>query len=119
MSEHFANWWYFNWRPNLRKEDPARVLVAAEGMRVVGFVGFVHVYADRGAGFSPGVNPDYRRRGIGAVLTNAWAEEVKKLGALESIISTGAENLPAQRIYFGMGFEEIGRYRATMTKSLA
>jgi len=114
----FQGWWHNSYQPNLKKETPLPVLIAVDTRkdRVVGFVGFVTVGPDRRAAFSPGVDPEYRKRGIGKVLVNMWAEEVKKLGAQESQISTGTDNLPAQRIYFDMGYEKIGQFCAEMVK---
>lgn len=118
MARYFPGWWHYSYRPNLEREERLPVLVALEGDRVVGFVGFVHVRGNGRAGFSPGVDPEYRRRGIGKVLVNLWAQAVKEMGAVESIISTGTENYPAQRVYFGMGYEKLGEFCNILTKKL-
>ena len=98
--------------------DPLPVLIAADGDRVVGFIGFVRVHESGRAAFTPGVDPEYRRRGIGKVLVNPWGAEVKKKGAELSMISTGSTNYPAQRIYFGMGYRKLGEFSTSLTKRL-
>jgi ribosomal protein S18 acetylase RimI-like enzyme len=118
QQEHFAAWWYDSYRPNLERPEPRPVLVAVEGRKVVGFVGFVHVGRNGSAGFTPGVHPQYRRRGIATALLNLWASEVKKMGAVQSTISTNVTN-PAQHIYFGMGYKKLGEFTTRLTKRLA
>jgi len=117
MQEHFAAWWYDLYRPNLERPEPRPVLIAVDGSRVVGFVGFVHVGRNGSAGFTPGVHPEYRRKGIATALLDRWASEVKRKGAVQSIISTNVEN-PARHIYFGMGYEKLGEFSSRLTKKL-
>jgi len=118
MERHFPGWWHQAYRPNLERPYPLPVLIAAHGDDVIGFVGFVHVDSVGHASFSPGVDPRYRGRGIGKVLVNLWADEVKKRGAAESVISTGTTNYAAQRIYFGMGYRPVGYHSSTFRKEL-
>ena len=115
LQEHFAAWWYDLYRPNLARPEPRAALVAVDGSRVVGFVGFVHVSETGSAGFTPGVHPEYRRRGIATALLDLWASEVKDKGAVQSTISTNTKN-PAQHIYFGMGYKKLGEFTTRMTK---
>ncbi|MCK4376360.1 MAG: GNAT family N-acetyltransferase [Candidatus Brocadiae bacterium] len=119
LQRHFRSWWHAIYQPNLTRAEPLPVLIAVDADRVVGFVGFVTVWEGKRAGFTPGVDPQYRRRGIGKVLLNVWARDVKRLGAQESIISTGTDNYPAQRIYFAMGYKKLGEFYSSFTKSLA
>ena len=119
MVRHHARWWYFNYRPILTGPNPLPMLVAVEGEHVVGFIGWVHVGTNRRAGFSPGVDLEYRGRGIGKALCNTWAEEVRRLGAWESVITVGSPNAPARKIYLDMGFQQIGEFFANMVKRLA
>ena len=117
MQEHFVEWWCDLYAPNLERPEPRPVLIAVDGRRVVGFVGFVHVRENGSAGFTPGVHPEYRRRGIGTVLLDLWASEVKRKGAVQSIIATNVEN-PARHIYFGMGYEKLGEFSSRLAKKL-
>jgi len=119
QESHFSHWWHSIYGPNLERDNPLPVLVAADGDRVVGFIGFVRVSSEGRAGFTPGVDPDYRRRGIGTVLVNLWAAEVKERGAVLSRIATGTTNYPAQHIYFGMGYRKLGEFTSNLTKQLA
>ena len=118
MESYFQGWWYGSYKKNLEAVEPMAVLIAADGDRVVGFIGFVVVRDNGKAGFSPGVDPAYRKRGIGKVLVNLWGEAVKEIGAEESIISTGTRNEPAQRIYFDMGYRKLGEFFARLAKDL-
>ncbi|GHO62458.1 hypothetical protein KSC_013500 [Ktedonobacter sp. SOSP1-52] len=52
------------------------------------------------------VHPSYFRRGIGKALVS-FVEGVEE-GRERIIVSTGARNLPAKRLYEGLGFSEIG-----------
>jgi GNAT superfamily N-acetyltransferase len=113
LQTHFPRW--------MRREDTTKhpLLVAVHRDRVIGFAAFVVVDRDGRSAFSPGVDPEYRGRGIGKVMVNVWGAEVKKLGAEESILSTGERNYPAQRIYFEMGYQKLGALCCGMTKELA
>ncbi|NLW50925.1 MAG: GNAT family N-acetyltransferase [Candidatus Brocadiaceae bacterium] len=114
---HFLAWWHDLYGPNLDRPTPHGVLVALDGRRVVGFIGFVHVKDDGTADFTPGVHPDYRRRGIATALLDMWAAEVQRLGAVRSEIATNVENA-ARHIYFEMGYEKIGEFSSRLTRKL-
>ncbi|HNS33177.1 MAG TPA: GNAT family N-acetyltransferase [bacterium] len=118
MQAYFPEWWHGCFRQNLEREKPLPVLVAVDGKKVVGFTGFVYVEKNKRAGFAPGVDPEYRKRGIGRVLVNLWAKEVKEMGAEESLIETATDNYSAQRIYFEMGYKKIGEFCGKLEKSL-
>ena len=119
MSSNFQGWWYGSCKGNLEADEPLPVLIAVDGDQVIGFIGYVAVRENGRANFCPGVDPAYRKRGIGKVLANLWGEAVRQKGAVESIISTGLHNEPAKRIYFDMGYRQIGEFLATLTKDLA
>ncbi|MDP6775570.1 MAG: GNAT family N-acetyltransferase, partial [Candidatus Latescibacteria bacterium] len=120
MEAHFRNWWFGSYRPNLEREAPLPVLIAVDTSqnRVVGFTGFVRVGSGGRAGFSPGVDPAYRGRGIGKVLANLWATDVKQQGAVESVIGTGVNNTPAKSVYFGMGYRQTAEFFTKLVKPL-
>ncbi len=119
METSFKHWWYSFYKSNMKSDSPAGVLVAVEGSEVVGFTGPIKVFAGKKATLSLGVAGSHRSRGIGRVLANMWALELKKLGALESLVSTGSDNFSAQKVYFDMGFEKVGEYCSDMTKPLS
>lgn len=118
MEGHFQGWWHYSYKPNLESASPRPVLIAVNQDRVVGFIGFVAVDRNRRAGFSPGVDPEYRKRSIGKALVHLWAEAVKQLGAEESFISVGVNNLPAKSIYLNMGYKSVGEFCPVLTKKL-
>jgi ribosomal protein S18 acetylase RimI-like enzyme len=118
MEAHFQGWWHYSYRPNLERERPLPVRVAVDRGRVVGFIGFVSVSAAGRAGFSPGVDPEYRKRGIGKALVHLWARDVKALGAKDSVISVGVGNDPARTIYLGMGYRSLGEFCPVWRKDL-
>lgn len=119
MKKHFVGWWCATYKESLEKGKNLPFLIAfyKRAKKVVGFIGLVRVSENGGAGFAPGTDPDYRGKGIGKLLINLWAEEVKKLGARESIIMTGTENT-ARNIYFEMGYQELGIYWTLLKKKL-
>jgi len=118
MREYFVRWWRLSYEPNLKRDEPKPVLVALEGKDIVGFVGFASVSESGGAGFSPGVHPDYRGRKIGKLLLHTWCEEVIRLGAKHSVISTGVKNWSAKHIYEELGYENLGIFHWTAKKKL-
>ncbi|EFH83701.1 GNAT family N-acetyltransferase [Ktedonobacter racemifer] len=63
------------------------------------------------------VHPSYFRRGIGKALVS-FVEEVEE-GIERIIVSTGARNLPAKRLYEVLGFSEIGERGHTGTVDYA
>lgn len=118
MEENFKHWWHSFYRQNAGRECPAGVLAASAGDEVIGFSGPVLVFPGGSCILSIGVVDSYRGMGIGRVLANMWALENKNAGASESLISTGTGNVPAQKIYFEMGFRKIGEYISEMEKKL-
>ena len=120
MTESCRTWWQSSYGPNLQVAEPKPVLIAVDTSRpwVAGFAGFVSVSPSGGTGMSPGVDPAYRGRAIGKVLCNVWGDEVKRMGATHSRISTGLANEAAKAIYFGMGYRNIGEFHSRMSKRL-
>ena len=91
------------------------LLVAVMGSRVVGLCSIVggHLWRTRHVGtLSLGVLQSQWRRGIGARLMRAamqWAEDNPVLRKLA--LQVHASNLPARRLYEGLGFREEGLLR--------
>lgn len=52
------------------------------------------------------VHPDFFRRGLARRLVGA--AEAAAPGAARVVVSTGSLNVPAQRLYEGLGFREVG-----------
>ncbi len=55
------------------------------------------------------VHPDYRRRGIAQKLIHALIAELKARGSHCLTLEVRPSNLPAIRLYEGLGFAEAGR----------
>lgn len=91
------------------------LLVAVAGGRVVGLCSIVggHLTRTRHVGtLSLGVLRDHWRRGIGGRLMRTamhWAEDNQVLHKLA--LQVHATNLPARRLYEGLGFREEGLLR--------
>ena len=118
MADIFPGGWEASVKRALEEPSPYPVLVATDGVKVVGFSGPIRVQPDGKAGFTGiGTQPDYRRRKIGAVLFNLLCAEFKKRGATHSTLHTGLRN-PAQEIYFGAGYRVRQVVDYTLVRSL-
>ena len=53
------------------------------------------------------IAPDYRKRGLGAQLLDAFIALVKKRGAREIFLEVRESNLAAQRLYLSRAFEKF------------
>jgi ribosomal protein S18 acetylase RimI-like enzyme len=83
--------------------DPARVLVAEKGGRVVGFVTFFAHVKPIG---NNAVHPDFRGRGIGGQMYARVFDELRKLGMRFVKVHTGGDpaHAAARRAYEKAGF---------------
>jgi len=104
MQRCFPGGWFTTIKSATDGPRAAKILLAVAQRRVVGFIGpFWPPNAAGLGGFgSPGVDPEFRRRGIGAVLFHLGLDHLKDLGARFTDYSTGIQN-PAQHIYFRSG----------------
>lgn len=82
-------------------------LVALDGERVVGYVGSQTVL-DQADMMNLAVHPEYRRQGIGLMLTRRVCEELIKKGVNALLLEVRASNAPAKALYEGMGFTVAG-----------
>lgn len=55
--------------------------------------------------------PELRNRGYGRAVVAASLLDARAEGAIQSILFTGINNLPAQRAYTALGFRHVGDYR--------
>lgn len=60
--------------------------------------------------------PEFRSRGYGRAVVAASLLDARQQGVQEAILFTDEENVPAQRAYEALGFEEIGDYRLLFLK---
>lgn len=83
-----------------------RILLALKGNRIVGFTGSFYVgpQGTSGSFGSPGVDPEFRQRGIGTVLLHLGLDYLKTNGNSYTEYSTHADN-PARLMYLRSGAE--------------
>lgn len=91
MRRYFPGGWTSSVRRATRAPDPADVLVARDGGRIIGFHGPHEVDDETGRGRfgMPGVAPPYRGRGIGKTMIYLGLEHLSELGATYTDYRTG------------------------------
>lgn len=90
-------------------ENPLSLwLVATEQDRVLGYVGSQTVLGESDM-MNLAVAPAVRCQGIGRQLVEALAEALKKNGSHCLTLEVRQSNLPAQKLYGALGFQQIGR----------
>lgn len=119
MAHHFSGGWYTSIQQATHREPPARILLALASDRIVAFMGpfYTSKPGQPGSFGSPGVDPEFRRRGIGTVLVNLGLDYLKSVGASYTEYGTGVAN-PARFIYFGTGAQLTSVYCCNFYKEL-
>lgn len=119
MARHFPGGWHTSIQRATDREPPAKILLALTSDRIVGFIGPFHVGApgQPGSFGSPGVDPDFRRRGIGTVLFHLGLDYLKNAGASATSYGTGVTN-PARFMYFRAGAQLTSVYCCNFHKEL-
>jgi ribosomal-protein-alanine N-acetyltransferase len=79
-----------------------------EGVRILGFA-IAGVLAPEGELETIAVAAQHQRRGLGALLVRALAEELRKEQVTDLILEVRASNQAALAFYRGQGFAEAGR----------
>ena len=95
----------------LRRQLPSdrhEFLVAAQGDRVLGYIGMLHVM-DEGYISNVAVDESVRRAGIASMLVDGMLRRCEALALLFVTLEVRASNEPAIRLYAKHGFEEVGR----------
>lgn len=88
-------------------ENPnARYFIARDENKIVGYCGFWRV-ADEGQVMNIAVLPEYRRRGIAAMLIECMINAAENLEQL--VLEVRESNIGAIRLYEKFGFEVAGR----------
>jgi ribosomal-protein-alanine N-acetyltransferase len=75
--------------------------------KVLGYGGLA-VLGDEGWVNNLGVRRDAQRRGIGRALLEALLAEAERRGARRALLEVAADNVAAQKLYAGYGFEAVG-----------
>jgi len=87
-------------------------LIAAEHAFIV-----VRIAADESEILTLGTRPDSRRSGLARALVDAAGVEAQRRGAHRMFLEVAADNLAAQSLYAGAGFNPIGRRPAYYIRS--
>lgn len=94
LAERMAQEWF----------DPAGLLVAADGERLLGFHWTKQHSPDLGEVYVVGIDPAAQGQGLGKVLTLAGLHHLANQGVAEVILYVESDNDPAVRLYSGLGF---------------
>ena len=80
--------------------------VALEQEQVCGCAG-MQIVGEQGDILTVGVDPAFRRRGIGEALVQAMLDSFRQAGGRELFLEVRASNAPARRLYEKCGFMKI------------
>ena len=89
-------------------DDRHIFIVAAEGEKVLGYVGMMYVL-DEGYISNVAVAPEHRRQGIADALIKELLTRCKALGLAFATLEVRAGNAPAMALYDKHGFSPVGR----------
>jgi mycothiol synthase len=94
LAERMAQPWF----------DPAGLLVADDGERLLGFHWTKQHSAEVGEVYVVGIDPAAQGRGLGKLLTLAGLRHLADLGVGEILLYVESDNAPAIAVYSGLGF---------------
>jgi mycothiol synthase len=94
LAERMAEPWF----------DPAGLLLAVEGDRLLGFHWTKQHSPDLGEVYVVGIDPAAQGRGLGKLLTLAGLRHLTGLGVGEVLLYVESDNAPAVAVYSGLGF---------------
>jgi mycothiol synthase len=94
LAERMAEPWF----------DPAGLLVAADGDRLRGFHWTKRHSATLGEVYVVGIDPASQGLGLGKVLVDAGLRHLRDGGADDVLLYVESDNVPAVRLYEGLGF---------------
>lgn len=109
-AEVFARGWDAEEFERLLAEKTVRAHVACDGARpkLIGFV-LSHVVAPEAEILSIAVAADRRGQGIARLLLGHHLARLAAEGVAVSFLEVEAGNVPAGRLYAGLGYREVGR----------
>lgn len=94
LAERMAEPWF----------DPAGLLMAYDGDRLLGFHWTKQHSPEIGEVYVVGIDPAAQGRGLGKLLTLAGLHHLAGLGVREVLLYVEADNAPAIAVYAGLGF---------------
>ncbi|MEP9363457.1 mycothiol synthase [Nocardioides sp. CN2-186] len=94
LAERMAEPWF----------DPAGLLLAVEGDRLLGFHWTKQHSPELGEVYVVGIDPTAQGRGLGKLLTLAGLHHLVGLGVEEILLYVESNNAPAIAVYSGLGF---------------
>ena len=94
LAERMAEPWF----------DPAGLLVASEGDRMLGFHWTKQHSAELGEVYVVGIDPAAQGRGLGRILTLAGLHHLAGAGVREVLLYVESDNTPARKVYERLGF---------------
>lgn len=94
LAERMAEPWF----------DPAGLLVASDGSRLLGFHWTKQHSPELGEVYVVGIDPAAQGRGLGKLLTLAGLHHLAGLGVREVLLYVESDNAPAIAVYSGLGF---------------
>ena len=103
----FSDPWSENSVASELKNALALWLVAVENDTVAGYVGSQTVMGETDM-MNVAVHPDYRRQGIAEALVADLIEKLKEQERHCLTLEVRSSNLPAQKLYEKMGFQQVG-----------
>ncbi len=89
-------------------EENRRFYVCLAKGQVVG-CGGVQTVEEQGDILTVGIDPDFRRQGLGEALLTALIKEFEEMGGKQLFLEVRAGNTPARTLYEKCGFLEISR----------
>lgn len=94
---------------HLRETNPLSFLVAEMGGKIIGYVIGTIRWGNVGHVLNIGVDPQYRRKGVGTALMERLMDYFKKRGVKKVRLEARESNIGARQFYSCLGFSEVGR----------
>ncbi len=92
-------------------EHPAAAAIVAQSRQPKAIVGFVigQIAADEAEILSLGVAPEWQRRGVARHMIEGLVRAAQRSDVRRLYLEVAADNMPALRLYDGLGFIAAGR----------
>lgn len=124
LDRHFSEGWHGRFERATANDDFSAVPIVKADGAVVGFMGPCWVDENTGEGSigTPGLDPDYRGRGIGKTRFFLGLQYLKQGGATFTEYRTGYDAMgedPATEMYFGSGARLVGIVGKDLRKPLS